>query len=58
MSVLCIFSMYLFIYSPYCISVSHLDLGKVLIFSIESLLKIRNNFLSLLEFFYLLKKTI
>lgn len=58
MSVFCILSMHLFVYSSDCVSVAHLDLGKILIFRIKSFLKIGNIFPTLLELLYLLIEAI
>lgn len=53
-----VFAVHLLIYSSYCVPIAHFELCKILVFNIESLLKIRNRFLALLRLLQLLKETV
>lgn len=44
----------LLIHTSDCVSISHLEFGEILVFSIESLLKVSDVFLWLLQFLQLL----
>jgi hypothetical protein len=58
MSILRILSMHLLVNPSNSISISHFDLGKVLILDIEPLLEVGDVFPPLLELLYLIKQAV
>jgi hypothetical protein len=49
--------MYLLVYSPQCISISHFEFSEILIFVVEALVKIRYIFYSIFALFDLLNQS-